>query len=417
MKRTMQLAFVGLGLSALALAGCARYPEGPGTGVNVPQRVVSFQMTVKGRINPQYYYYFAVDTDQDQGVDGPVPVAAGPFWGNGWGTGSISRYLEYHLAAPPTLWAAVTTSNLLTAGGGITNAFGSPTDANLGQHVLTVQSVALGTATLSGAGTVQGVTNASDQNAGTFSIQTDATGATVASGVTFSPASDGGRALTTDETTRLSQLNAGGVTLTATSLDVFGLTLDVSGAPAAGTQTITVAPTVGTVPDVFTADVTNVQTTGTGTVTANSTTPTATPPIPGVTLTAGTLAQGGSATLHTILSPNSTLVADQPFLWTDPAGSNTWQATIDLADLGQNLHEISFNFITTTELIFDPQYTGEKPFDGLGTSGNDYVTVRLDVDDVFTNADALTPEREGDATAGNVADIDIVDWRVEVRRP
>jgi hypothetical protein len=412
MKRPRSILWLVAGLSVVS--GCARYPEGPGDGVDAPDRVVAFRMTVKGRINPLYYYFFAVDTDQDQGRDGPVAVVAGPFWGNGWGTGSISRYLEYHIAAPPTLWATVATSTLVTAGGGILNATGSPTDAALGQHVLTVETVSLGTATLSGSGTIAGVTNNSDQNAGTFSIQTDASGATVAGGVSFTPAPDGSRPLTTEESSRLTALNAGGVALAADSLDVFGLTLQIAPVPSAGTQTIAIGPTTAQVRDVFTADVTGIQSIAAGTVTANSTTPTATPPIPGVTLSTGTLVTGGSATVRTMLSPNNTLVADQPFAWTDPAGSNTWQATIDVADLGSGLREVSFNFITTTELIFDPQYTGDKPFDALGPRGNDYVTVRLDADDVFTNQDALTPEREGDVA---VADIDITDWRVEVRRP
>lgn len=412
MTRLLHLACV---LSLLAaLSGCARYPEGPGSGVDVPDRVIAFQMTVKGRINPAFYYFFAVDTDEDKGADGPLPVAAGPFWGNGWGTGSITRFLEFHIGPPPQLWAAVATADLVAAGGGIVNAVGSPTDAALGQHLLTVQAVQLGAVAVTGTGMVQGATNVSDQNAGTFSIQTESTGAITAGGITFTPAADGSRPLTTAETERLNQLNAGGVALTADSLDVFGLALQLSPVPVAGVSTIQVQPTTAQVRDVFTADVTNVQTISTGTVTANSSISTGTPPIPGVTLITETLTQGGTATIQTTLSPNATLVADQPFAWTDPTGSNTWQATIDIADLGQDVNEISFNFITTTELIFDPHFTGENIFDGLGPRGNDYVTVRLDVDDVFTNQDMLSPESEGDVT---VPDIDITDWRVEVRRP
>lgn len=66
----------------IVLSGCARYPT---TGENTaPPRTLYSEITLRGPINPAYYYYFAVDTDGDAG-DGPVPIVSGS-QGNGWGT-------------------------------------------------------------------------------------------------------------------------------------------------------------------------------------------------------------------------------------------------------------------------------------------------------------------------------------------
>jgi hypothetical protein len=50
--------------------------------------------------------------------------------------------------------------------------------------------------------------------------------------------------------------------------------------------------------------------------------------------------------------------------------------TIDLSRLGQNVRNLSVNFIATTELIFDPTVVNpnEHTYDALGRLGNDYVT-------------------------------------------
>ncbi len=68
----------------LLATGCARYPETPGGNV-APTRTVRSSITVLGEINPNCYYFLAIDTDDDPG-DGPVPIVTGSENGNGWGT-------------------------------------------------------------------------------------------------------------------------------------------------------------------------------------------------------------------------------------------------------------------------------------------------------------------------------------------
>jgi hypothetical protein len=63
------------------LAGCARFPANP-INPNAPARSLAVAMTVAGVIDPNSYYFFAIDTDGDSAT-GPVPDATG--LGNGWG--------------------------------------------------------------------------------------------------------------------------------------------------------------------------------------------------------------------------------------------------------------------------------------------------------------------------------------------
>jgi len=71
-----------------ALTGCARYPSTP-VPPTAPARQLIVDLTVAGQINSQYYYFLALDTDGGP-TDGPVPIVAGPDWGNGWGVISDS---------------------------------------------------------------------------------------------------------------------------------------------------------------------------------------------------------------------------------------------------------------------------------------------------------------------------------------
>lgn len=86
------LASAAAAMFVLLLPGCARTPE----AASVPQarRRLTVTFTVAGRINPSYYYFVGLDTLGDP-AEGPRPVVSSP-WGNGWGTGRITHYVQYH---------------------------------------------------------------------------------------------------------------------------------------------------------------------------------------------------------------------------------------------------------------------------------------------------------------------------------
>lgn len=81
-------------VSALLCSGCARSPEGGPQ----PTRRLLIEMRVAGAINPNYFYYIAFDNDGDPN-DGPEAVV-GPPWGNGWGTGSITHFVQFSGSLP-----------------------------------------------------------------------------------------------------------------------------------------------------------------------------------------------------------------------------------------------------------------------------------------------------------------------------
>jgi hypothetical protein len=76
-------------LCLLLVAGCARSPGG---GNAQPARQLLLQMTVAGRIQPNLFYYIALDVTGDQSR-GPLPVV-GPPWGNGFATGQITHFVR-----------------------------------------------------------------------------------------------------------------------------------------------------------------------------------------------------------------------------------------------------------------------------------------------------------------------------------
>ena len=417
--RGMRVAWLlAVGVVIVLLTGCAR---GGGTGPGIPNWTVEFIVRFAGPIDDTSFYFIAIDADGDFGVDGPLPVAAGPYWGNGWGTGSITHFVSY-TQGRYDVYASNRQLELLSQGGGIVGATGSPQETATGEYELAVGTITLGAAAPGVAGTITGVTNDSDQNAGQFSIETDASGQTVAGNVSFTPASDGGRAPNTAEQAALDALNAGAA-LAADSLTAFGLTLQL-GAPTAGTQTIDVAPTVADVAVKF-ESASGGTTNSTGTVTANSTTSTATPPIPGVTLRTGTLESGGVARFRSETAPTSTLLGP-PYDSVLPSGSSQLDVTVDLNTLGQNLDNLSVNFISTTELIFDPTVTDPRLhcYDALGQQGNDYVTFSVRQNRTILNGDLSFPEAGGDvtvrkplvATQAEQDSIDIIDWSITVER-
>ncbi len=398
---------------------------GEGGTPPIPEAVLDIYVRMAGPVRDNFYYYVAFDTDNDMGADFPVPVAAGPYWGNGWGTGSITYFLEYH-NGQYNLFSANLNVTLREATGGFRSAGGTVQGHDTGVLRLTVANVQLGQATVTGGGAIIAVTNDASQNAGTITLETDAAGKTVAGSVHFTPAADGSRPLTAAEQAQLDALNAGGVQLAADSLDELGITLTISPTgPWAGVQTITIQPAVAQVDWTFTAASTGAVSNGTGTLNCNSTTPTANPPIPGLEVGCGDMSVGDTATVVLQISEAATLIG-QPFDYTVPADSSVLRASIDLNDLGgHQVSNLSINFITTTELIFDPTVVdpNQHVYDGLGPLGNDAILVydpwefrAISNSDAFVKEQANDTTLEGPATEDEKKAVDIVDWSITTRR-
>ncbi|HJN18263.1 MAG TPA: hypothetical protein QGH10_22370, partial [Armatimonadota bacterium] len=141
-------------LIVVPLCGCAR--GGATGGVTIPDLLARFFVTFAGPIDDTSYYFIAIDTDDDFGGDGPLPVAAGPFWGNGWGTGSMTHFIAYHQGRYD-VFEANREVELEAATGGITAAVGSPVETDTGDYDLTTTTVNLGAATPTGTGPVTAV--------------------------------------------------------------------------------------------------------------------------------------------------------------------------------------------------------------------------------------------------------------------
>jgi hypothetical protein len=420
--RDWRLALAPVILLVLVGAGCAATGS-LGDDDLIPEAVVEVSLTTAGPIDDGAYYYFAFDTDADGGATFPVPVAAGPYWGNGWGTGSISYFIEYHLGQYDLFRTQLNTV-LESSSGGLEGISGTAAGTAAGIYELEVQSVTLGAVAVNGTGPVTAVTNNTSQNAGDWDFTTDGSGDLVAGSVVFTPASPGGRALTGAEQIALDALNAGGVALTTSSFAPFGLTLTLGGTNP-GTQTLTVAPTTAAVRSEFTSASTGQVSIINGSLTANSSVQSASPPVPGLVLLTGTLATGDTATISVELSPNAVLVTPDYFEGVLPQGGRELKVTFDLAALGENLTNISYNVITVRELIFDPTVTNpdDHVYDGFGPLGNDalrnYDPRQFQT---ITNDDAFPRELAGDSTLEGPAGeaekeaVDLVDWSIEVRR-
>lgn len=416
----LYLGLIGTVAIAATACGCAR--GGEGAEPIVPEKVLEFIIRFKAGIADNFYYFVAIDTDNDDGLDGPLPVAAGPRWENGWGTGSFTHFIEYHLGRY-NLYRSNLAPKLVTPSAGINAVTGVPNSSDAGTCVLTVSSIDYGAATVTGAGMIAAVQNTAFQSAGQIVIETDAQGRTVAGGVTYTPATTGGRLLTATEQARIDTLDAGGVDLTADALDALGLTLTI-GAPQAATQTITISQTVARIAGAFTSNSTGLVTNTNSTLNANSNVVTTAPPIPGATITCGDFTSGGEATINLDTEVTATLIGP-PYESAYPSGGTTLTFTIDVADLGANLQNISINIITTTELIYDPTITlpAEHVYDGLGHLGNRYITIDMDDFRSYANGDGLFEEEqaddntlEGPATDEEKAAVDIIDWQVTLRR-
>ncbi|MGM0494529.1 MAG: hypothetical protein ACQER1_16475 [Armatimonadota bacterium] len=418
-RGTAILATVGL-LAAAVLGGCARGGEGESI---VPDTVIDFVVTFSGPVQDSFYYYIAIDADNDFGADGPLPVAAGPDWGNGWGTGSLTHYVEYRQGRYE-LYAATLEPRLRREGAGITGVSGTPDATDAGTYTITIDALNIGGATLSGTGAIVTVSNDGFQAAGTLQLATNAAGEVVPNSITWTPAADGGRSLTDTEQAQIDALNAGGVAVEADSLDELGLALAIGAGPdLSGAQTIEIARTAADVTSRFEPERLGSVTTEQSTLPANNDGELDTGPIPGMTIVTGDLVVGESAAIR--LVPNT--VGDSlgfPYDSTLPQGGSTLRVTLDLSRLGANVENLSVNFIATTELIFDPTVVNpqENTYDALGRQGNDFITFVTDEQQTIENGDLIDregpddPTLEGPASEQDKASVDIVDWRVSVRR-
>lgn len=406
--------------TAILCGGCARGGEEESI---VPDTVMDIVVTFAGPVRDAFYYYVAIDADGDFGADGPLPVAAGPNWGNGWGTGSMTHYVEYHQGRYE-LFAVLMAPQLADAGGGITAVSGVPNSRDAGVHEVMINSLNLGAATVTGDGAVASAANTGFQAAGALALSTNAAGEVVAGTVAWTPAAQGGRALTAAEQAAVDALNTGGVALAADSLDALGLSLTLAAGPdLSGAQTIEVAPTTANVTDTFTPEgIGSVRVTQ-ATLPANNSGALQAGPIPGMTIVTGDLIVGESARIR-LVPANVGQSLGFPYESTLPQGGSSLRVTLDLAQLGETVPDLSVNFISTTELIFDPTVVNpdEHTYDGLGRLGNDYFTLVTNQFQTVENGDLLVREEAGDPTLTGPSDelaraaVDIVDWRVTVRR-
>ncbi|MHB8997443.1 MAG: hypothetical protein ACYC63_19530 [Armatimonadota bacterium] len=416
----LKLAVPALLTALIALSGCARGGEGAVVG---PNTVIDFYARFAGPINDAYYYFIPIDADGDLGQDGPVPVAAGPYWENGWGTGSFTHYIEYH-QGQYNVYRTLMVPTLTVPGGGILAIGGAPSGSAPGTSLLTVETITFGAVTVDGAGMITAATNTAFQSAGTLTLTTNAAGEVVANSAAFTPATVGGRALTPAEQAAIDALNAGGVPLAPDSLSALGLTLTLDAAQA-DSQTLSIAPTTATVTNAFTPATGSTGASGqtSGTLTANTLNAGTNTVLPGAVVTVGDFVTAATATVQLDISPNAELLGP-PFDYTLPSGGDTLRVTIDLATLGTNIPDLSVNFISVTELIFDPTITDPllHTYDGLGRLGNRYVTFRTSQFQTINNSSGLFEQEmandstlQGFVTQQQKNTVDLIDWSITIR--
>lgn len=141
--------------------------------------------------------------------------------------------------------------------------------------------------------------------------------------------------------------------------------------------------------------------------------------------------RGGQALVFRFV-PNTNLLETAPlgrpfdFRPPTPAAPGRLSVTLDLDTLVPPTTELptfEFNIITTDITPLDPQFPGPKLVDAFGRSGNQFITLSALQNRVFANTDLSPPLeppddvfRTPEFVSANAPDLDIVDWRVEVRR-
>jgi hypothetical protein len=100
--------------------------------------------------------------------------------------------------------------------------------------------------------------------------------------------------------------------------------------------------------------------------------------------------------------------------------NNQVRVTLDMRQLWANPtpipDRIEMNFLSVDELRLNPNdNTPRQGFDGLGISGNEFVSIPLTSNQTFPTSPAFNPEP---TTAGDarIDALDLVDWRVQVIR-
>jgi hypothetical protein len=106
-------------------------------------------------------------------------------------------------------------------------------------------------------------------------------------------------------------------------------------------------------------------------------------------------------------------------------GGNTVTLTLDLdtvAPRTSTINQVNVNYIATDRVDVDPRFTGPKLVDAFGVDGTRYLPIPIRTSRVFTNLDFTSViEPRGDVLLvpdrlpGAATDLDIVDWRIEVR--
>jgi hypothetical protein len=115
----------------------------------------------------------------------------------------------------------------------------------------------------------------------------------------------------------------------------------------------------------------------------------------------------------------------RPFDYQPPINNGSLVVTLDMDTLlpaNSSISTVNVNYITTDQVVVDPRFTGPKLVDAFGEDGSHYITIPIRTSRVFTNNDfpaviegpgdvLLVPDR----VHANSPNLDIVDWRAEVR--
>jgi len=134
-------------------------------------------------------------------------------------------------------------------------------------------------------------------------------------------------------------------------------------------------------------------------------------------------AQGGYRIFRIVPGTDNLGIVDtgSPPIRFDPpgAGGNTLRFTVDLAQIAapeipaDQIQSLTVNFITTDQVPEDPNFLGPKYYDALGETGSDFLTISTAANRLYSNSE-FQRESAGDVLSGD-ADLDIVDWSIEVR--